>query len=210
MFQCYVLYRYTYYTDLPEDFYPEEIRMLRQKASNGISQVEAHKKRLSSEKDTNSSPHEDSPKTKHNRLHNQPKLQKEDSNEENPIIMVKLERRNKNKGATKDPKSEETMNITFEEEVGLKLPMKVENSHQQLLLARQSSRSFFHLKGTNSRLMSMRRPTVKKKMTELKYAPHATINMRLSAGETDSFVLYGGGLPPEQSSHLSIVNVSTS
>ena len=187
--------------------------MLRQKASNGISQVETRKKRLSSEKDTNSSPHEDSPKMKHNRLYNQqkqPKLQKEDNNEETPIIMVKLERSNKNKGVIKDPKSEEALNVTFEEEVGLRLPMKVENSHQQLLLARQSSRSFFHLKRTNSRLMSMRRPTVKKKMTELKYVPHATINMRLSAGGTDSFVLYGGGLPPEQSSHLSIVNVSTS
>lgn len=190
--------------------------MLRQKASNGISQVEAQKKRPSSEKDPNISPLEDSPKTKHNRLHNQqkqPKLQKEGKNNEDaPIIMVKLERSNKNKGVSKDqdPKPEETMNTTFEEEVGLRLPVKVENSHQQLLLARQSSRSFFHLKRTNSRLMSMRRPTVKKKMTELKYAPHATINVRLSAGETDSFALYGGGLPPEQSSHLSIVNVSSS
>lgn len=210
---CNILCRYTYYTDLPEDFYPEEMRMLRQKASNGISQVEAQKKRFSSEKDPNSSPHEDSPKTKHNRLHNQqkqPKLQKEDNNEEPPIIMVKLECSNKNKGATKDPKSEGLETSNEEAQVSFRLPMKVENSHQQLLLERQSSRSFFHLKRTNSRLMSMRRPTVKKKMTELKYAPHATINMRLSAGETGSFALCGGGLPPEQSSHLSIVNISTS
>lgn len=187
--------------------------MLRQKASNGISQVEARKKRVSSEKDTNNSTLEDSPKTKHNRLHNQqkqPKLQKEDNNEEAPVIMVKLERSNKNKGATKGPKSEEILNVSFEEEVGSRLPLKVENSHQQLLLERQSLRSFFHLKRTNSRLMSMRRPTVRRKMTEMKYAPHATINMRLSAGGTDSFELYGGGLPPEQSSHLSIVNISTS
>ena len=206
--------RYTYYTDLPEDFYPEEMRMLRQKASDGISQVEAQKKRLSFEKDPNSSPHEDSPKTKHNRLHNQQKqskqLQKEDTNEEAPIIMIKLDRSNKNKGMTKSPKSEETLNVSFEEEISSRLPLKVENSHQQLLLARQSSRNFFHLKRTNSRMMSMRRPTVKKKMSDLKYAPHATINMRLSAREADSFVLYGGGLPPEQSSHLSIVNVSNS
>ena len=188
--------------------------MLRQKASNGISQVEYQKKRLPSEKDPSSSPHEDSPKTKHNRLHDQQKqpkqLQKEDTNDEAPIIMIKLDRSNKNKRMTKSPKSEETLNISFEEEVSSRLPMKVENSHQQMLLARQSSRNFFHLKRTNSRMMSMRQPTVKKKMTDLKYAPHATINMRLSAGEADSFVLYGGGLPPEQSSHLSIVNISTS
>ncbi len=187
--------------------------MLRQKASNGISQVEVRKKRLSSEKDPNSSPHEDSPKTKHNRLHNQqkqPKLQKEDNNEEAPIIMIKLDRSNKNKGMSKNPKSEETLNVSFEEEVSSRLPMKVENSHQQLLWERQSSRSFFHLKRTNSRMMGMRRPAAKKKVTEMKYAPHATINMRLSAGETDSFALYGGGLPSEQSSRLSIVNISTS
>ena len=207
-----IMCRYTYYTDLPEDFYPKEIRMLRQKASNGISQVEARKKQLSSVKDANNSPTEDSPKTKHNRLYNQqkqPKLQKEDNNEETPVIMVKLARTNKNKGATKSPKSDEALNVSFEEEVGSRLPLKVENSHQQLLLERQSSRSFFHLKRTNSRLMSMRRPTVKRKMTEMKYTPHATINMRLSARGTDSFELYGGGLPPEQPSHLSIVNVLT-
>ena len=207
--------RYTYYTDLPEDFYPEEIRTLRQKASNGISRVEAQKKWISTDKDANRSntPLEDSPRTKHNYLHNQqkqPKLHKEGNKDEAPVIMMKLERSNKNKGMTKDPKSEGALNVSFEEEVGSRLPMKIENSHQQLLLERQSSRNFFHLKRTNSRLMSMRRPTVKRKMTEMKYAPHATINMRLSAGATQSFDLYGGGLPPEQSSHLSIVNVSTS
>ena len=208
--------RYTYYTELPEDFYPEEIRTLRQKASSGISQVETHKKRLSIDKDGTNSPLDDSPKTNHNRLHNQqkqPKLQIEGNNSQTPVIMMTLECGwNKTKSSTKDPKSEVTLStVGFEEGVtSCRLPTRFENSHQQLCLERQSSRSFFHLKRSSSRLMSMRRPTLRRKMTEIKYVPHTTINMRLSDGPTDSIKLCDGGPSLELSSHLSIVNVSTS
>ena len=124
-----------------------------------------------------------------------------DRDTETPVIMMKLDRSRK-KGAVK---SEEPLTVSFEEEVSSSLPLKVENSHQQVLLERQSSRNFFHLKRSTSKLM--RRPTMKK-LNESRYTPHATINMRLSTA-ADSFELYGGGLPPEQSSHLSIVNVTT-
>ena len=193
--------------------------MLRQKATDGICPVEPDGRRHSTcDKDiaatvpaTKESPGR---KTKINHssqvqqpIARHPKLlprENNNNNSESPVITMKLERGYR--PATKDSKTEETMHISFEEEVKSKMPLKPESSHQQLLLQRQVSRSLFHLKRANSRLM--RRPTMAKKLHDMRYTPHSTINMRFSDGP-QTFELYGGGLPPEQSSHLTILNVTT-
>lgn len=180
------------------------MRMLRQKASNGISKVSEQQKRETKEP-TNTDPQQRRNSYSNNqRTFKQGKLQKED-NSESPVIMMKLKRNPKE--ATKDQGSEEPTTVNFEDEVNARMSLKVERSHQQFFLERQTSRNFFHLKRASSRLI--RRPTVKRRLNDMKYAPHSTINMRLST-EPASFELYGGGLPPEQSSHLSIINVTTS
>lgn len=185
--------------------------MLRQKASDGITEVErsTEKKQppVAGDKDlAKVEPH----RTKHDclRVQNQqkqPKLTRED-NSETPVILMKMER-SSNKLTVKDKKqNKEPVTVSFEEEVTSRLPLKPEVSHQQFLLERQTSRNFFRLKRANSRLI---RKQTRKKLPDFKYVPHSTINMRLSDGPR-TFELYGGGLLPEQSSHLKIVSVTTS
>ena len=182
------------------------MRMLREKASHGISKMQGEqmKECVKFDKDTTNIERQ---KTKNLHSNNQPlqqtKLRRE-GNCESPVIMMKLKRNLK--GTTKDPEATAAAAASFEEEVSSRMPLKLERSHQQLLLERQTSRSLFHLKRANSKLI--RRPVVKKRV-DMKYAPHSTINMRLSS-EPGSFELYGGGLPPDQSSHLSIIKVTTS
>ena len=182
------------------------MRMLRQKAFDGIAEVEPSTEKKQSPVDGDKisakvEPH----RTKHDcsRVQNQqkqPKVARED-NSETPVILMKMER-SSNKLIVNDKKqNEEPVTVSFEEEITARLPLKPEVSHQQLLLERQTSRNFFRLKRTNSRLIKRQ---TRKKLPDFKYAPHSTINMRLSDG------LYGGGLPPEQSSHLQIVSVTTS
>ena len=120
--------------------------------------------------------------------------------------MMKLERGHR---MLKDSKTSEPAAVSFEEEVNSRMPLKPETSHQQLLLERQTSRGLFHLKRANSRMMTFRKSITTKKMPDMRYAPHTTINMRLS-DRPKTFELYGEGLPPEQTSQLRILNVTTS
>ena len=124
------------------------MRELREKASNGISQVDpsSEEKQSAGDKGTIST---EPRRTKYNFSHThnqqkQPKLPRED-NSETPVIMMKLERTKK--GTVKDQKqNKEPSSVAFEEEVNSRLPLKLEASHQQLFLERQISRNFFQLK----------------------------------------------------------------
>ena len=186
--------------------------MLRQKAANGISRLNSLRRRHSTGEQAHvPHTHVESRRTKvntyspHYQQRKQAKLPKEDKSEP-PVIMMKLERGHK---MLKDSKTGEPTTVSFEDEVNSKMPLKSESSHQQLLLERQTSRSLFHLKRANSRLMTCRRSTTTKKIHDSRFAPHTTINMRLSDGP-QTFELYGEGLPREQTSHLRILNVTTS
>ena len=193
--------RYTYYTALPDEFIEgpiespqlsvnadcKESKTCEKLGSNKDEQVQGKRIQTKSTKNSNNQHTSDSV----------------------PVLVLKME---DTKSAKKPQiKRPESADNDFELNVKSRLPLKPDVSNQRLLFDRQSSGTFFH-NGASLRSaprITRRAPAGSKAGRNIpagKFSPHATISMRVSEGNGQAFP-YGGGLPEEQNSHLSIVNV---
>lgn len=195
--------RYTYYTALPDEFIEEGL--IQSTQPSDIKESKTIEKLTSNKDEQVQGKRNQSKFTKNSNNSNTP--------DSTPVVVLKME----NTRSEKKPQIKllESVDTDFDQSVKSRLPLKPDVSNQRLLLDRQSSSTFFHNKASlmNAPRITRRAPASSGRaggnVQAGKFSPHSTISMRMSEGKGGQAFPYGGGLPEEQNSHLSIVNVET-